>query len=146
MDGYWGRPEETEEALRGGWLHTGDIGALDIDGHLRITDRKKDIIKLSGGDTISPARIENLLMAEPEIAQAVVGGDGEPALWALVVREKGAGEPDVRAAIDRVNAMLPQPERVRRHRVVPAFTQENGLLTASQKIKRKLVIERYRQG
>ncbi len=146
MDGYWGRPEETEEALRGGWLHTGDIGALDIDGHLRITDRKKDIIKLSGGDTISPARIENLLMAEPEIAQAVVGGDGEPALWALVVREKGAGEPDVRAAIDRVNAILPQPERVRRHRVVPAFTQENGLLTASQKIKRRLVLQLERQG
>ena len=76
MDGYWGRPDETAAAIRDGWLHTGDIGELDDAGYLRITDRKKDLIVLSGGENVSPAKIEGMLMAEPEIAQAVVAGDG----------------------------------------------------------------------
>ncbi len=143
MDGYWGRPGETAAALADGWLHTGDLGAIEANGHLRITDRKKDIIKLSGGDTISPARIENLLMAETEIAQAVVGGDGEPAVWALLVPADRADEPAVRRAVARVNDRLPAPERLRRHRLVAPFTQENGLLTASQKIRRRAVLDRY---
>ena len=76
MDGYWGRPDETAAAIQDGWLHTGDIGELDDAGYLRITDRKKDLIVLSGGENVSPAKIEGMLMAEPEIAQAVVAGDG----------------------------------------------------------------------
>ena len=63
MDGYWGRPRDTAAAIRDGWLHTGDIGELD-DGYLRITDRKKDMIVLSGGENVSPAKIEGMLMAE----------------------------------------------------------------------------------
>ncbi len=84
MDGYWNRPEDTAAAIRDGWLHTGDIGELDR-GYLRITDRKKDMIVLSGGENVSPAKIEGMLMAEPPIAQAVVAGDGRSGLCALLV-------------------------------------------------------------
>ncbi len=83
MAGYWGQPEATAAAIEDGWLHTGDIGVLEADGYLRITDRKKDMIVLSGGENVSPARVEGMLVAEPEIAQAVVLGDGKPALSAL---------------------------------------------------------------
>ena len=67
MDGYWGQPEASAEALRDGWLHTGDIGVIDEDGYLQITDRKKDIIVNSAGETISPQKIESALAFEPEI-------------------------------------------------------------------------------
>ncbi len=76
-------------ALADGWLHTGDIGVREPDGYLRITDRKKDMIVLSGGDNVSPARVEGMLMAEPEIAQAVVAGEGQPGLCALIVPAEG---------------------------------------------------------
>jgi long-chain acyl-CoA synthetase len=146
MDGYWGDPAATAEVIRDGWLHTGDIGALDADGHLWVTDRKKDIIVLAGGENIAPARIETRLMAEPEIAQAVVAGDGLTALRALVVAAPGCDEAAVTRAITRVNRDLAPPERIRGHRLVEAFTQENGLLTASQKIRRAGVIDRHRGG
>ena len=125
------------EAIRGGWLHTGDIGNIDASGYLTITDRKKDMIVLSGGDNVSPARIEGLLMTEPEIVQAVVVGDGRPALLALVVPLDGC---DAAAAIARVNQRLAITERVRRHIVVPPFTIENGLLTPTMKIRRRFVL------
>ena len=92
MDGYWGRPAETAAVIRDGWLHTGDIGALDADGYLRITDRKKDMIVLSGGENVSPARIEGMLAAQPAIAQAMVFGEGRPGLTALVVAAEGYDE------------------------------------------------------
>ena len=88
MDGYWNRPQDTAAAIRDGWLHTGDIGELD-EGYLRITDRKKDMIVLSGGENVSPAKIEGMLMAEAEIAQAVVTGEGRSGLSALVVAGGG---------------------------------------------------------
>jgi long-chain acyl-CoA synthetase len=142
MTGYLNRPEETAQAMTGGWLHTGDVGDL-VDGYLRITDRKKDIIVLSGGENIAPARIEGLLMAEPEIAQAVVLGDGRIGLAALVVAEPGAAGEAVAAAVKRVNSDLSGPEKLRRHVMVEAFTLENGLLTPTMKIRRKLVIARH---
>src|SRR6185295_10641426 len=77
--------EGTAAALRDGWLHTGDIGIIDGDGYLQITDRKKDIIVLSGGDNVSPARVEGFLCLEPEIAQAMVHGDRRPHLVALLI-------------------------------------------------------------
>ena len=89
MEGYWGLPDATAAVIRDGWLHTGDIGALDDDGYLRITDRKKDMIVLSGGENVSPAKVEGMLMAEPEISQAVVAGDGRSSLTALVVPAQG---------------------------------------------------------
>ena len=141
MDGYWRQPEVTAEVLRDGWLHTGDVGVLAPDGTLTITDRKKDIIVLSGGENVSPARIEGLLMNEPEIAQAVVCGDGQAGLSALLVPEEGGDAVTVSAAVARLNTRLSQSERIRRHILVPPFTIENGLLTPSHKIRRRAVIQ-----
>ena len=143
MDGYWGQPEATQGAIVDGWLRTGDIGTLDADGYLEITDRKKDIIVLSGGENVSPARVESALMGEIEIAQAVVFGDGQSGLSAYVVAAEGETAASVALAINRVAARLSVTERVRRHTLVPPFTVENGLLTASHKIRRTLVIKQY---
>ena len=140
MDGYWGRPDDTAAIIKDGWLHTGDIGVLDGQGNLRITDRKKDMIVLSGGENVSPAKIEGLLMAEPEIAQAVVAGDGRSGLTALLVPAEGHDDVSVAMAISRANHRLSVTERIRKHIVVGPFTVENGLLTPTQKIRRMLVI------
>ena len=140
MDGYWGRPQETALAIQDGWLHTGDIGAIDDRGNLRITDRKKDMIVLSGGENVSPAKIEGMLMAEPEIAQAVVAGDGRTGLTALLVAAEGHDEVSVALALTRTNHRLSVTERIRRHALVEAFTVENGLLTPTHKIRRVMVM------
>jgi long-chain acyl-CoA synthetase len=140
MEGYWGLPDVTATTIRDGWLHTGDIGALDDDGYLRITDRKKDMIVLSGGENVSPAKVEGMLMAEPEISQAVVAGDGRSSLTALVVPAEGYDDVAAALAITRVNHRLSVTERIRKHAVVAPFTVENGLLTPTQKIRRMLVI------
>ncbi|MBO1076740.1 AMP-dependent synthetase/ligase [Roseomonas marmotae] len=147
MDGYWNNPEATAKALLdlrdGGapWLHTGDLGEIS-QGYLRITDRKRDIIKTSGGDMVSPAKIEGMLMAEPEIALAVVAGEGRPAIAALLVPAEGQ-EDRVPDAVARVNARLSSVERVRHSLVVPPFTVENGMLTPTMKIRRRAVLEAH---
>jgi long-chain acyl-CoA synthetase len=144
MHGYWGRPDDTQAAIKdGGWLHTGDIGTQDADGYLRITDRKKDMIVLSGGENVSPARVEGMLMAEPEIAQAVVAGEGRSGLSALVVPADGQDTIAVALAVTRVNLRLSITERIRKHAVVDPFTLENGLLTPTQKIRRMLVLRAH---
>jgi long-chain acyl-CoA synthetase len=143
MAGYWGQLEATAAAIQDGWLHTGDIGVLDPDGYLRITDRKKDMIVLSGGDNVAPARVEGMLVSEPEIAQAVVLGDGKAALSALLVAADGHDAASVAQAVARVNARLSVVERVRRHVLVEAFTQENGLMTPTMKVRRRAVMERF---
>jgi long-chain acyl-CoA synthetase len=140
MHGYWGLPEVTATAIQGDWLHTGDIGELDDAGYLRITDRKKDMIVLSGGENVSPAKVEGMLMAEPEISQAVVAGDGRSSLTALVVPADGHDDVSAALAVTRVNHRLSVTERIRKHAVVAPFTVENGLLTPTQKIRRMLVI------
>ncbi len=96
MQGYWNDPEATSRTLVDGWLHTGDIGLLDPDGYLRITDRKRDFIKNSGGDMVAPARVESALTLAPEIAQAMVSGDRRPYLVAVLVPD-----PDFAAAYAR---------------------------------------------
>ena len=144
MDGYWNHPDATAAALRDGWLLTGDVGQVDGDGYLTITDRKKDIIVLSGGENVSPARLEGLLMGEPEIVQAVVTGDGRAGLAALLVPAEKQDARTVAAAVARVNTRLSVTERIRRHAMVPPFTIENGLLTPSQKIKRAAVLRTHR--
>lgn len=143
MDGYWGRPDDTAAAIRDGWLHTGDIGRFEPDGSLVITDRKRDMIVLSGGENISPARIETLLAAEPAIAQAVVAGEGRAGLSALVVAADGFDEVAVAAAITAVNKRLSVTERIRKHILVPPFSLDNGLLTATQKVRRHLVMQAH---
>jgi long-chain acyl-CoA synthetase len=139
MDGYWNRPADTEAVIQDGWLHTGDVGELD-QGYLRITDRKKDMIVLSGGENVSPAKVEGILMAEPQIAQAVIVGEGRGGIGALIVPADGADDAAVIAAITRANTRLSVTEKVRRHARVAPFTVENGLLTPSMKIRRGLVI------
>ena len=149
MKGYWNDPEATAAAIRDGWLHTGDIGEFDADGYLKITDRKKDFIKTSGGDMVAPARIEGMLALQPEIGQAMVHGDRRPYLVALVVpREetlRGAADDTalraaVDAAIDRVNRQLPLIERVRKYAILrEGFTVANGMMTPTMKIKRHAI-------
>ncbi|GGJ01796.1 AMP-dependent synthetase/ligase [Neoroseomonas lacus] len=145
MTGYWNNPEATAAALQTlpgedtPWLHTGDVGVIE-DGYLRITDRKRDFIKTLGGDMVSPAKVECLLMAEPEIHQALVAGEGKPALVALLVPAEGMAD-KVADAVRRVNAKLPTIERIRHFSATEAFTIENGLLTPTMKVKRRAVIE-----
>ncbi len=143
MDGYWNRPDDTRAAIEDGWLRTGDIGTLDPEGYLRITDRKKDMIVLSGGENVSPIKVEGVLMAQPEIEQAVIAGEGQSSLSALLVAADGCDAAAVAAGLARANAHLSITERIRHHAVVPAFTLENGLLTPSQKIRRALVLRSY---
>ena len=139
-----GPADATALAIQDDWLHTGDVGALDNAGYLRILDRKKDMIVLSGGENVSPAKVEGMLMAEPEIAQAVVAGDGRSSLTALVVPAAAATMSLSRLAVNRVNLRLSITERIRRHAIVSQFTVENGLLTPTQKIRRMLVIRANR--
>ena len=166
MQGYWAAPDLTAETLIDGWVHTGDIGELDADGYIRITDRKKDLIVNSGGDNVSPQRVEGVLVFEPELAQAMVHGDKHPHLVAVVVpedgfindwaREKGleanlAALADsesfyerMREAIERANERLSPIEQVRRFLVADeAFTTENGLMTPSLKIRRHEIRKIY---
>jgi long-chain acyl-CoA synthetase len=154
MKGYWNEPEATAKALEGGWLHTGDVGEIDRDGYIRITDRKKDFIKNSGGDMIAPARIEGALTLEPQIAQAMVYGDRRPYLVAVIVpaqdvldRAKGdeaAVQKTIGAVVGRVNQGLANIERVRRFIVAQeAFTTANGQMTPTLKIRRHEIRKVY---
>jgi long-chain acyl-CoA synthetase len=162
MQGYWNDPEATARTLAQGWLHTGDIGRLDPDGYLRITDRKRDFIKNSGGEMISPARVESALTLAPEIAQAMVSGDRRPYLVAVLVpdpdfaaayaRERDAPgdlpalarEPgfhrSLGEAVARVNRDLQPSERVRRFVIAAEpFSLANAQLTPTLKIRRHAI-------
>jgi long-chain acyl-CoA synthetase len=162
MSGYWNDPEATAQVLDGGWLKTGDIGFLDRDGFIRITDRKRDIIKTSGGEMISPTRVEGLLTTEPEISQAMVFGDRRPYLVAILVpdsdfiaglaRQNGELRPisdprcsqAIGAAVARVNQSLSSRERVRRFLIADEpFTTANGLMTPTLKIRRHAIRDAY---
>ena len=166
MKGYWNDPEATSRTMEEGWLHTGDIGALDPDGFLRITDRKRDFIKNSGGDMISPARVESALTLTPEIAQAMVTGDRRPYLVAVLVPDpdfaaayaKEHGVPGELAALAHdpgfhkalgdvvagVNRDLQGPERVRRFVIASEpFSLANAQLTPTLKIRRHAIREAY---
>jgi len=162
MNGYWNDPQATNQVLRDGWLHTGDIGRLDDRGRLVITDRKKDIIVNSGGDNISPQRIEGFLTLQPEIAQAMVYGDRRPHLVALLVPDldfaKAQGLPTeisalivderyrklVAQALERVNRDLSPIEKVRRFTfAAEPFTVDNGMATPTLKIRRHVIRGEY---
>ncbi len=167
MPGYWKNRKATKETLIDGWLHTGDIGDIDGDGYLRITDRKKDIIVNSGGENIAPQRIEGVLIGDEKIDQVVVYGDQKPYLVALVVpnqeacslwaKEQGLPETDwdhlcdsdilkknLQTKINNLLKPLNPFEQVRRiHLLHQPFSIESGLLTPTMKIKRRKVYEHF---
>jgi long-chain acyl-CoA synthetase len=166
---YWNKPKETQEAFVDGWFKTGDIGHLDADGFLSITDRKKDLIKTSGGKFIAPQPIENSLKHNVLITEAVVLGEKHkfpsvliapnfPVLedWArshelpFASRQELVAHPEVRALyediVEELNRNLARYEKLKRVLLVAdEFSAENGTLTASMKLRRRVVEERYRQ-
>lgn len=167
MQGYWNDPQASAAAIGDGrWLHTGDIGEMDQDHYIRITDRKKDIIVNSGGDNLSPARIEGFLTLEPEIGQAMVFGDKRPHLVALLVPDQDfvihwarannkpadiaalAQDSDFRKklseVVDKVNRNLSAIEKVRRFVIAgEPFSIANEMLTPTLKIRRHKIREAY---
>ena len=134
-----------------GWLHTGDVGEIDDDGFLRITDRKRDLITTTTGKNIAPQRVEGRLKARPGISQALVLGDRRPFLIALLTPDESlAGRPrdEVRRAVEvevaAVNETLAHGEQIRRFAVLDGdFTPAGGELTPTLKVRRRLVEERY---
>lgn len=170
MRGYHNMPEETAEIFsEGGWLHTGDIGEVDNDGFLRITDRKKDLIKTSGGKYVAPQKLESRLKALcPYLSQVIVHGNNRNYVTALVTldeenikgwaAERGLGDKSpaelakqqearemVQEAVDQLNKELPSHETIKKFAILPAdFTIEGGELTASMKVKRKAVEKKYK--
>lgn len=166
MQGYWGDPEATARTIKDGWLYTADIGRMDEDGYIEITDRKRDLIVVSGGDNVSPQKVEGFLTLEPEIGQAMVIGDKRPFIVALLIpdkdwalgwaKEKGkpedlnqlVGDKEFRAAIssavDRVNRRLSVIERVRQFILsAEAFSLENEMMTPTLKIRRHVIRKTY---
>lgn len=168
MLGYYNKPEATREALVDGWLRTGDVGYLDADGYLVITDRKKDLIVTAGGKNIAPQPIEIRLKSDPLVAEALLVGDRRKFVAALIVPNFAALEarlgsfaqppvdraalvarPEVRALyqaiVDRVNRELAQFEQIKQFALVPAeFTVAGGELTPTMKVRRRVVEDRYR--
>ncbi len=168
--GYFKKPEATAEVfLPDGWFATGDIGRLDGDGFLYITDRKKDLIVTAGGMNIAPQNIENLLKGDPFISQAMVHGDKRPYPVALLTlnpeelakfaKEQGildtdpaslAKHPKVIERVSRIvetrNGELQSYAKVKKFSILPSdFTVENGLLTPTLKVKRKIITDKHRE-
>jgi long-chain acyl-CoA synthetase len=169
MRGYHGRADATKESLDDGWLRTGDIGEIDADGFLKITDRKKDLIKTSNGKYVAPQALEGQLKAlSPYVSQVLVHGNNRNFVTALITLDgeslrgwaKGEGlgeqtleqlaaEPRVRAliqgAVDQLNSKLANYAAVKKFVLVASdFSQEAGELTASLKMKRKVIEQRYK--
>jgi len=166
MRGYLGLPDATAEVIdKDGWFHTGDIGEIDKDGYLKITDRKKDLIKTSGGKYIAPQAIENALKTGSElISQVVVIGDKRKYVAVLVtVTEaeakklsgaasyaEAAGHPSVKGrvqeVIDKLNQSLPSYETIKRFHILERdFSQETGEMTPTLKVKRKAATQKYKK-
>ena len=166
MNGYWNDPKATSSTLINGWIHTGDIGELDEEGYLKITDRKKDIIVNAGGDNISPSRVEEKLNIEPEIAQSMMYGDFKNYLVAILVPDRDYTQEwakdhhkefnikklnqdsdfikMIKTTTERVNKKLSQIEQVRKFLLIDEeFTVENNMMTPTLKVRRFKVKEKY---
>lgn len=168
MRGYYNKPQATAEAINDdGWFHTGDIGELDADGYLRITDRKKDLLVLANGKNVAPQPIENLLRSSEFIQEAALFGDGMSQPIALIIPdferikkhahdhqinfanlhelvENEQIEALIKAEVDRANRQLADYQRVRRFRLLPEpFSIETGELTPTLKVKRRVVLQKY---
>ena len=169
FSGYWNNPGATAEAVDAdGWFHTGDLGELDVDGFLRITGRKKEIIVTAGGKNVAPAVLEDRLRAHPLVSQCLVVGDRQPFIAALVtiddeawpdwlaahghpagttveaLRTDGVLRTELQEAVDEANKAVSQAEAIKVFRVLPRdFTEDNGMLTPSLKVKRAVVFKEY---
>ncbi|WP_307124004.1 long-chain fatty acid--CoA ligase [Streptomyces sp. B1I3] len=167
FSGYLGDPEATAAVLQDGWLATGDLGALDEDGYLTITGRKKEILVTSGGKSVSPAGLEERVRAHPLVAQCIVVGNDRPYISALVTVDQESvdhwlamqgrapmraadlvRDPDlemeVRRAVVAANTAVSQAESIRTFRILAhQFTEEHGMLTPSLKLKRKAIETAY---
>ncbi len=167
--GYYKNPESTLETLRDGWLYSGDIGEIDKDGHVKVTDRKKDLIITSGGKNVSPSNIESMLKANPMISQVVVIGDKRAYLTALLTlnsenvikfaKENGINETNTEALskhpkinqaisefVEKVNNELARYEGIKKFTLLPKdFSQETDELTPTLKVRRKIVNEKYKE-
>ena len=146
MLGYWNQKKATDEVLKNGWLHTGDIGQIDQNGFLKITDRKKDIIVNLGGDNISPSKIENILCLDEKIKQSFVYGDKKNYLVAIIVSEKENNKEEIKKILENLNKNLNMVEKIKKFILISEeFTINNGMLTPTLKLKRKEIIKNYKQ-
>jgi long-chain acyl-CoA synthetase len=168
FDGYWHNEQATSEAFEDGWFKSGDLGAVDEQGFLTITGRKKEIIVTAGGKNVAPAVLEDQLRAHPLISQAMVVGDAKPFVGALITidpeaferwkqrNDKSAGssvgdlanDPDLLAEVDgavkQANLSVSHAESIRKFRILPVdFTEDTGELTPTLKVKRKVVAEKF---
>lgn len=168
FSGYWRNEQASAEALSDGWFKTGDLGAVDDDGFLTITGRKKEIIVTAGGKNVAPAVLEDQLRAHPLISQAMAVGDARPFIAALITidpeafdgwkqrngKDSGASvgalatDPDltaeVDAAIKQANTAVSHAESIRKFAILPVdFTEDTGELTPTMKVKRKVVAEKF---
>ena len=168
FSGYWRNEQATDEAFTDGWFRTGDLGAVDEDGFLTITGRKKELIVTAGGKNVAPAVLEDQLRAHPLISQAMVVGDAKPFIGALITidpeafeswkqrNSKPAGasvgdlatDPDlvaeVDAAVKQANLAVSHAESIRKFRILPVdFTEDTGELTPTMKVKRNVVAEKF---
>lgn len=155
MRGYHNQSAATAEVLHDGWFSTGDIGEIDSDGFLKITDRKKSLFKTAGGKYIAPLQLEHELLSDPLITRAVAIGEGRPYVTALIVpdwdaaKSRGLDEAGVRtrvqADVDRLNAGVGHWETIKYFTLLPRdFTEESGELSLKLDVKRKVVSERYK--
>ncbi len=168
--GYWHNEQATAEALDSGWLRTGDVGALDDEGFLSVTGRKKELIVTAGGKNVAPAVLEDRLRAHPLISQCMAVGDNRPFIGCLITLDPEAldfwksqhGKPadataadlaadpelnsELQAAVDDANKAVSRAESIRKFRILSAdFTEESGHLTPSLKVKRSVVAKDYEQ-
>ena len=167
MPGYYGKPEATAEVIRDGWFHTGDIGKIDADGYVTITDRKKDLLVTSGGKNVAPQPIEARLKTSPLVAEAVLLGDGRRFIAALLLPDRPRLEERVRRAgnrvetlerlvarddvralyqgvIDEVNQELASFEQIKRFDLLPVeLSIAGGELTPTMKVRRRVVAARW---
>jgi long-chain acyl-CoA synthetase len=145
MKGYYNKPDETAQVIVDGWFSTGDIGEIDAEGFLKITDRKKDLFKTSGGKYIAPGPIELRLKLFPRVLNAVVIGDRRKFPSALIVPAPGVTKAEIAKDVETLNQSLAHHEQIKRFELIESdFTIEGGELTPTMKVRRRVVEQKYR--